>query len=156
MQTWTISNLAHVRHFADTVADRGWHAWWTNSGVALATYRLGLEPMLQGQTIPMAFVAHRGETYLGSVLLIRNDLEQRPNLSPWIAALWVDEEHRGQGIGADLIAAARKGSAVLGIDKLYLCAESLISPYYLARGWQQIEMDVDGLTVFEMRTSSPC
>jgi hypothetical protein len=75
MQTWALSNLTQVPHFADTVADRGWRAWWTNSGKGLATYRLGLEPMLQGDAIPMAFVAHRGDTYLGSVLLIENDLD---------------------------------------------------------------------------------
>jgi GNAT superfamily N-acetyltransferase len=153
MQTWTISNLAHVWHFADTVADRGWHAWWTDSGVALASYRAGLEPMLQGDAIPMGFVAHRGEAYLGSVLLIENDMAQRPNLSPWIAALWVEIEHRGQGIGAGLMAAARQASTGLGIDKVYLCAEARLSPYYLARGWLQIEMDVGGLTVFEMQTA---
>jgi GNAT superfamily N-acetyltransferase len=153
MPTWTISNLAHVRHFADIVADRGWHAWWQNDGISLADYRVGLEPMLKGEAIPMGFVAHRGKTYLGSVLLIESDLEARPQLSPWIAALWVDVEHRGQGVGADLMAAARTASVRLGIDKAYLCAETRISPYYFARGWRQIEMDVDGLNVFEITTA---
>jgi GNAT superfamily N-acetyltransferase len=152
MQTWTISNLAHVRHFADTVADRGWHAWWTDSGTALATYRLGLEPMLRGDAMPMGFVAHRGETYLGSVLLIENDLEQRPNISPWIAALWVDVEHRGHGIAQNLIIYAQFAATKLGFSKIYLCAEEKVTPYYLRRGWKQIGTDVAGLNVFEIAT----
>jgi predicted N-acetyltransferase YhbS len=155
MQTWTISNLAHVPHFADSVADRGWNAWWTESEFSLRKYRAGLEPMLRGENIPLAFVAHRGQTYLGSVLLIENDLAQRANLSPWIAALWVDVEHRGQGIAESLMASVRTAAASLGIDKIYLCAEARISPYYLTRGWRQFEMDVDELAVFEMQTSSP-
>jgi GNAT superfamily N-acetyltransferase len=152
MQTWTISNLAHVQHFADIVADRGWRAWWTESGVALATYRTSLEPMLQGQTIPMAFVAHRDETYMGSVLLIESDLEARPRLSPWIAALWVDEQYRGQGIAQSLIASAQTTAAMLGLSKVFLCAEAKVTPYYLRRGWKQIETNVGGLNVFEMPT----
>jgi GNAT superfamily N-acetyltransferase len=153
MLTWTLSNLAQLPHFADTVADRGWHAWWTNSAKGLATYRAGLELMLRGDVIPMAFVAHRSETYLGSVLLIENDLEQRPNLSPWIAALWVDVEHRGQGIAQSLISTARISAAKLGFSKVFLCAEENVTPYYLRRGWIQIETDVGGLNVFEMPTS---
>jgi predicted N-acetyltransferase YhbS len=153
MQTWTISNLAHVPHFADSVADRGWNAWWTESEFSLRKYRAGLEPMLRGENIPLAFVAHRGQTYLGSVLLIENDLEQRPNLSPWIAALWVDVEHRGQGIAESLMASARTAAASLGIDKIYLCAEVQVARYYLARGWQLIETDVGGLNVFEIATA---
>jgi N-acetylglutamate synthase-like GNAT family acetyltransferase len=36
----------------------------------------------------------------------------------------------------------------LGYKSVYLCAEPKITPYYLARGWTQIEADVEGLTVF--------
>jgi GNAT superfamily N-acetyltransferase len=152
MQTWTISNLAHVQHFADTVADRGWQAWWTESGMALATYRMGLEPMLRSNVIPMGFVAHRRETYLGSALLVENDLERRRDLSPWIAALWVDEQYRGQGIAESLMASARMAAAKLGFSKVYLCAETKVAPYYLRQGWKQIETDVDGLNVFDLST----
>jgi GNAT superfamily N-acetyltransferase len=153
MPTWTISNLAHVRQFADTVAERGWHAWWQNSGSSLQDYRAGLEPMLRGDALPRALVAHCGDTYLGSALLIENDLEARPNLSPWIAALWVDIEHRGQGIAANLMAAAKTAAAELGNDKVYLCAKAQITPFYLRQGWKQIETDVGGLNVFENATA---
>jgi GNAT superfamily N-acetyltransferase len=149
METWTISNLAHVRQFADTVAERGWHAWWTDSGMTLATYRAELEPMLLGDAIPMGFVAHRGETYLGSVLLIENDLEARPQLSPWIAALWVDEQYRGQGVAQSLIGSAQTAAAKLGFSRIFLCAEAKVTPYYLRQGWEQIETNAGGLNVFE-------
>jgi GNAT superfamily N-acetyltransferase len=153
MRTWTISNLAHVPQFADTIADRGWHAWWTTSGVPLTDYRAHLNPMLEGSVLPLAFVAHRQETYLGSALLIENDLSERPNLSPWIAALWVDPDYRGQGIAAELMSAARVKATTMGVEKVYLCAEPKVTNYYLANGWTQIETEVGGLNVFEMFTS---
>jgi GNAT superfamily N-acetyltransferase len=144
-----ISNLKTVPQFADTVASRGWHAWWTRSGVPLADYRAHLDPMLASTGIPFCLVDHDDDTYRGSCLVIESDLDARPNLTPWIAALWVDEPYRRQGIAAALMQEARK---YIGASTVYLCAELKVSPYYLARGWQQIESDVMGLNVFAMAT----
>jgi GNAT superfamily N-acetyltransferase len=148
-----ISNLTSVPHFADTVAERGWSAWKRESGTTIADYRAGLDRMIGSDSIPFCLVDHVGDGYRGSCLVIENDLDQRSNLSPWIAALWVDPEHRRQGIATGLMQAARNRLHILGISKAYLCAEPNVTPYYLARGWQQIETDVDGLNVFEMKTS---
>jgi GNAT superfamily N-acetyltransferase len=143
-----ISNLRHYPHFADIVADRGWHAWWTESGVPLQHYRAHLDPMLTGEGIPFCLVGHQGAEYLGSVLVIENDLDARPHYAPWIAALWVEPQWRRQGLAAGLIAAARAEAARLGRQTCYLCAEPDKSPYYLARGFSQIESDIDGLDIF--------
>jgi GNAT superfamily N-acetyltransferase len=145
---WLISNLRESPHFADTVAHHGWTAWWRGSGRTLAQYRAGLEPMITDEGIPMAAIAHEGETYFGSALLIANDLEARPQYVPWIAALWVDVPYRGQGIATALMQHLRDEAERLGYKSVYLCAEPKITPYYLARGWTQIEADVEGLTVF--------
>jgi GNAT superfamily N-acetyltransferase len=152
MPQWTVSNLKHVPHFADIVAKRGWHAWWTESGVPLSDYRAHLEPMMVGEGLPQAFVAHQGDTYLGSALLIESDLDARPLLTPWIAALWVEQVNRGKGIASNLMACARAEAARLGVEKVYLCAAPDVTPYYLARGWVQIEADVRSLNVFEQGT----
>jgi hypothetical protein len=77
-----ISPLSTHPHFADTIAHRGWHAWWTESGVPLADYRVHLEPMIRGYGVPLALVAHEGGVYLGSVLVIEDDLEARPQYAP--------------------------------------------------------------------------
>jgi predicted N-acetyltransferase YhbS len=104
--------------------------------------------MITDEGIPMAAIAHEGETYFGSALLIANDLEARPQYVPWIAALWVDVPYRGQGIATALMQHLRDEAERLGYKSVYLCAEPKITPYYLARGWTQIEADVEGLTVF--------
>lgn len=148
-----ISNLRDQPHFADQIADRGWNAWWTQSGVPLSTYRAHLEPMITGKAIPAAFVAHDGGTYLGSALLIDNDLEERPQYGPWIAALWVEPAARRQGLAQALIRAARAEAKRLGIETCYLCATPENSPYYLARGFTQIEGDVAGVNVFTIASA---
>ncbi len=148
----TISALRDRPEFADTLADRAWHAWWTESGVSLASYRAHLDPMMEGQGIPLALVAHEGRAYLGSVLLIDSDLDARPQLAPWIAALWVEPERRREGIAARLIEAARAEAGRLGHEACYLCATPDKRPYYVARGFKLIEADVDGLDVLVIRS----
>jgi N-acetylglutamate synthase-like GNAT family acetyltransferase len=64
----------------------------------------------------------------------------------------VDVEHRGQGVAESLMVSARTAAAKLGVSKVYLCAEEKVSPYYLRRGWIQIETDLGGLNVFEFLT----
>ncbi len=143
-----ISNLLQYPAFADTIADRGWNAWWTESGVSIEDYRAHLDPMLEAEGIPSAFVAHEKDRYIGSVLIIENDLDERPDYAPWIAALWVEPEFRRQGIAAQLIARSREHIATLGHDTCYLCATADKRPYYLKQGFTLIEEDVAGLDVF--------
>jgi predicted N-acetyltransferase YhbS len=108
--------------------------------------------MIEGDDIPLALVANEHERYLGSVLLIENDLDDRPQYSPWIAALWVEPEVRRNGIAAKLIEAARNKARRRGYGQCYLCATPENSPYYLARGFEQIESDVSGLNVFRIKS----
>lgn len=145
-----ISHLRGVPHFADIIADRGWHAWWQDSGVPLADYRAHLEQMIKGFGIPSGFVAHIGTQYRGSSLLTESDHDMRPNLTPWIAALWVEPEARRIGIAQDLITAARIEAQKLGHEKCYLCASPDNSAYYLKRGFEQIEANVGGLNIFSI------
>lgn len=143
-----ISDLRDAAGLAETVADRGWHAWWQDSGVSLAEYGAGIAKLTTGAGIPLGLVAQEDGRYLGSVLLIENDLASRPGLGPWIAALWVEPEARRRGIAAALIDAARARAAALGHARCHLCAAGANAPYYLARGFRRIERDVEGLDVF--------
>lgn len=144
----TISNLRNRPSFADMIADRAWHAWWTDGGMSLADYRAHLDPMMKDSGVPFALVADEGNAYLGSVLLIENDLASRPQYAPWIAALWVEPARRRQGVAGRLIDTARTEAARLGRETCYLCAAPHNWPYYLAHGFRQVEADVEGLGVF--------
>lgn len=147
-----ISNLRDRPSFADMIAHRGWNAWWTESGVPLEDYRAHLDPMLEEDVIPFALVAHEGESYVGSVLVIDSDLDARPKYAPWIAALWVDPDYRKQGVAAALIKKARQHITTLGHDTCYLCATADKRPYYLKQGFTLLEENVTGLDVFSIET----
>lgn len=69
--------------FAPTIADHCWHAWWRDSGATLAQYQAAVERMTAKTRLPSALVACQGGTFAGSVLLIDDDLPDRPQLTPW-------------------------------------------------------------------------
>ncbi len=144
-----ISDITDKPGFADIVADRGWHAWWTQTDVTRAQYRARLDAVFAGDPIPFALVAHEGDTYAGSVLVIADDLSARPDYTPWIAALWVEPERRRQGIATQLLSAARTQAAERGHRTLYLCANPDKTPFYQAQGFRLIETGVSGLDIFQ-------
>ena len=87
-----ISDLRRYPAFFDTVADRIWRAWWEPSGHPLAYIASRLRENMEATPIPFALVAHDGERFLGTASVIESDLEERPQLTPWVAAVWVEED----------------------------------------------------------------
>ncbi len=71
-------------------------------------------------TIPLCLVALENNSVIGMVALKEHDLESRPDLSPWLAGLYVDKKHRGKGIGKALVLAIEEKAAKLGVERLYL------------------------------------
>jgi GNAT superfamily N-acetyltransferase len=139
---FTISDLRQRPEFFDSVADRIWRAWWEPNGYPLATIRRRLEENLQDTPIPLALVAHDGSSFLGTASVIASDLDERPDLTPWVAAVWVEERARSQGIGAALVDAAAHASFTLGFRRTYLCARARMTRFYEGLGWTLIERRV--------------
>ncbi|MDB5616709.1 GNAT family N-acetyltransferase [Tardiphaga sp.] len=147
---FTVSDLRQCPDFFDTVADRIWQAWWEPKGVPLAYIAGRLTENLNADPLPIALVAHDGPTFLGTSSVIASDLEDLPQYTPWVAAVWVDPEHRKRQIGRTLVARAAQDVFALGIDRVYLCAPKLRRNFYLRQGWVPIEEDVGdrSVTVF--------
>lgn len=145
-----IHDLRDRPQYADGVAERVWRAFWRHKGYPLKAIREGLENFLEGGSrIPFALVAERDGKVCGNVLVVDNDEPARSTLTPWLAALWVDEDSRGQGIAAKLLQDAIARSARLDIDRLYLSARPALRAFYERQGWVPIEDNVGaaGLTV---------
>ncbi|WP_179381241.1 GNAT family N-acetyltransferase [Jannaschia marina] len=106
--------------------------------------------------LPSAFVACDGPEYLGSALLIEDDLPLRPALTPWIAALWVEPDFRRRGIAFRLIRSAVSAAAQIGYTDCYLNATDENSPYYEQRGFDRIESAVGDVNVFRISTGDHC
>ena len=152
-----ISDLRQRPEFFDVVADRIWRAWWEPNGFPLEHITGGLAENMQDTPIPLALVAHGGGTFLGTASVIACDLDERSELTPWVAAVWVEENVRGHGVGAALVGAAAQACFALGFPRAYLCARARMTGFYQRLGWTLIERRVgpQQLSVFTRAASSP-
>ncbi|MBS0219742.1 MAG: GNAT family N-acetyltransferase [Proteobacteria bacterium] len=136
-------DLRDCRDQADGVAGRVWAAFWRYKGTPLSTIRAGLELFLRPESrIPFVVVAESDGTLCGNALVIDNDEASRPDLTPWIAALWVDEPFRRRGIAAALMDEAARRVRSLGIDRLYLVSRPTLRDFYVGLGWKVLEDNV--------------
>jgi GNAT superfamily N-acetyltransferase len=137
-----ISDLRQRPEFFDTVAMRIWQAWWDAEGASLDYISGRLRENMSEVPIPFALVAHDGHAFLGTSSVIASDLAERPQLSPWVAAVWVEEAARGHGIGAALVERAAQDCFALDIGRAYLCARPRMLGFYQRLGWTLLERRV--------------
>ena len=147
---FTISDLRQRPEFFDAVADRIWRAWWEPRGFPLSTIAGRLQENMNSEPIPFALVAHEGATFTGTASVIASDLDERPEYTPWVAAVWVDPEFRERHVGRALVARATNDVFALGIGTVYLCAKEARRNLYVRQSWLPIEDDVGEhrMTVF--------
>ena len=150
--TLGIFDLRERPHHADGVAGRIWKAFWQHKGTPLARIRDGLDAILKTEgDVPFALVAEIDGRLCGNALVIDNDEPAKPDLAPWLAALWVDEDERSQGIAGALLDEAARRCATLGVPRLYLNSRPALQDFYTARGWRILERGggAHGVTVYD-------
>jgi GNAT superfamily N-acetyltransferase len=88
--------------------------------------------------IPSVVVALEDSQLLGGALLIDSDMQLRPQLTPWLAGVYVKAEHRGRGIASQLVNRIVAKAAALGVQELYLYTDAAQS-LYARLGWEVVE-----------------
>ena len=147
---YSISNLREHPEFFLLVADRIWEFSWKANGFPLEHVASGLRQIVTNEQFPFAIVAHDGERYVGSALGIASDMDERPQYTPWVAAVWVEPEYRGQSVGRSLVSFATQTCFKQGFEQIHLCARAARNDFYVRQGWIPIEHEVGEkqLTVF--------
>ena len=139
---FTISDLRQCPEFFDIVADRIWQAWWKADGHPLDYISGRLRENMNTTPIPFALVAHDGKSFLGTASVIASDLPERPQLTPWVAAVWVEAHLRRRGVGSALVNLATRDCFALGVGRVHLCARPQRTAFYERLCWSSIERDV--------------
>jgi GNAT superfamily N-acetyltransferase len=91
--------------------------------------------------LPLAAPPERAvpENILGSASLIAHDMDTRPNLSPWLASVFVAPRYRGCGIGTALVRRVIQEARALDVANLYLFTTPDKRGFYAPLGWVLIE-----------------
>lgn len=87
------------------------------------------------QSIPKWYVIlSNGNTIIAGAGIIENDFHDRPDLSPNVCALFVEESYRRQNIAKILLNFIQMDLRELGIEKIYLITDHI--NFYEKLGWK--------------------
>ncbi|HEY8364752.1 MAG TPA: GNAT family N-acetyltransferase [Haloplasmataceae bacterium] len=86
--------------------------------------------------LPQWYLLMDKEKLVGCAGLITNDFISRMDLYPWLCALYIEKEYRGNEYGALLIEKAKNDAKSLGYKYLYLCSDHV--GYYEKYGFTNI------------------
>jgi GNAT superfamily N-acetyltransferase len=88
--------------------------------------------------IPTVIIALDGEELCGSAMLIPHEVDDRPDLTPWLDGVFVAPAFRRQGVAFALVERIVAEARSLGIGALYLYTSDAQS-FYSRLGWRVIE-----------------
>ena len=134
----TIVTTADRPDVVAPVANWLWRESWQRLGYTLAeteaelaTHRAVLGP-------PQTFVLLVDHQPVGTASLTVRDLEERPDLTPWLADVFVIPEARGRGYVRDLLLTFDKACVASGIATAWLYTNTA-ERIYAKAGWQPVE-----------------
>ncbi len=105
---------------------------------------------LRKDALPLALVGYEGGRLVGTVALLHDSVRSRPALGPWLAALYVAPDARGQGRGTALVRAAERTAGEIGLTGLH-AGTSTARSLFERLGWRRVEdLEYDGeaLTIY--------
>ena len=135
-----IQPLYAAPQHAPTVTGWLWQAFGGGS-LPQAFFASIVDHSQRPESLPLTFIAVEGETLLGTVGLWRCDLISRQDLYPWLAALYVAESARGQGLAGKLQQHVIDYARGQGYRQLHLY--SACRDFYERYGWRYIGEGLD-------------
>ena len=116
-----ITHLFNHPHLIDTAANMIYSEFWVNveDGMSVSDLVAHLKTATQPQQIPLSLIALVDGQLAGTINLIENDDAKRAHLRPWLAAMVVRADLRGQGIGTALVNALLVEARLMNVPTVY-------------------------------------
>ncbi|HIT08389.1 MAG TPA: GNAT family N-acetyltransferase [Candidatus Merdivicinus faecavium] len=131
MQSVEFLKIREHPELAGRAAD-WFHQKWS---VPLEAYQESIAACLQkAAAVPQWYLALEGGRIIGGLGVIENDFHDRPDLTPNVCAVYVEEDCRCRGIAGELLGLACSDMAALGADTLYLLTDH--DSFYERYGWE--------------------
>jgi GNAT superfamily N-acetyltransferase len=128
-----------------------WRPFYTDR--TEADVEQSIRERLSVDRIPLALIALREGQPVGTVCLKHDDMDTRRDLGPWLAGMYVEQSHRGKGIGSRLVDSILREAGSLGIQHLYLFTPSA-EGFFAKLNWSVLERTTYrgfGVTIMERK-----
>lgn len=150
-----IIELSHRLDLLNKGISYFWNCWGNDSNYQF--YKNCIENSLDTKNaLPKFYLALIDKEVVGSYALLTNDIISRQDLMPWLACLFVNEEHRKKGIAGQLIQHGLLETSNKGFERLYLSTH--LNAFYEKTGWKHIangyHTDDSEIKIYEKPTGS--
>jgi GNAT superfamily N-acetyltransferase len=141
-QEMHIAYLADRPEFIPTLARWHYQEWaYLRPGDSVEGRIARLRGSCGRGEIPLTLVAVSDREVFGSASLVEHDMDNRPELLPWLSGVFVRPERRRHGIGAALVRRIMDEATSLRVSKLYLYTMDRTA-FYANLGWSLLEHTV--------------
>ena len=112
-----IIRLQERSDLIDLAIDVFWEQWGSEDNFKL--YEDCIRQSLKNEDeLPLFYILLNEDEIIGAYALLRNDMNSRQDLCPWLACLYVHPDHRGRKIGKQLLSHAIEEASRIGYDDL--------------------------------------
>jgi GNAT superfamily N-acetyltransferase len=131
--------LADHRHLLPELAQLHFSEWsYLRPTESLDERTARLAKCCGRREIPTVVVALEEGALLGSAMLVAHDMDARPDLTPWLAGVYVVTSQRRRGVGSRLSERIASEARALGATDMYLYTPTM-EAFYAKRGWRVID-----------------
>lgn len=134
-----IAPLSDNLNFVDEIAALHQDEWkHLSPNKTIETRRATLISAAASDGTPSIYIAYHDTEFIGSAAIVAKDMDSRPDIGPWLAAVYVKENWRKQGVATLLLNHCEFQARKAGVKTLYLFTE-FASKLYAKNGWIVLE-----------------
>jgi GNAT superfamily N-acetyltransferase len=149
--TTTIVPVADRPDLVPLVAGWLWDAFWRHDGYSLAQTQALVAASTSRLGPPQCFVLLANGEPMGTASLTAEDFDERPDLTPWLAGVFIVPAARGRGYAARLVASVEAACRAASISTLWLYTHTA-ERIYARVGWRTVEhLEHHGRQTYLMR-----
>ncbi len=136
-----IIDLAQAPQHIPTIARWHFDEWgYLNPGKTLE-YRIErMQRYIADNPIPSMLIAVDGDEVLGTAALVEADMDNHPELTPWLASVYIRADQRGRGLGRQLVQALMDFAGRQQLPHLYLFTPDQAG-FYQKLGWRPLAQE---------------
>ncbi len=130
-----VTTIAARPDLAPLVARWIWEEWGRAKGRPLERAVASVSARTAHTGLEQCFIVLEDGEPTATASLVTRDCETRPDLSPWLASVFVAPAYRGRGYARVLVTTVESAARTAGVPALWLITETA-EQLYASLGWK--------------------